>query len=278
MNHQLIVVRGGGDLATGTIYKLKKCGYQVLVLETENPSAIRRNVAFSEAVYEGSQTVEDVTAKLVWNLKEAEDVMKEGNVAVMIDTQANCLKDLEAAVLVDCILAKKNLGTNRKMAKITIGLGPGFVAGEDVDAVIETMRGHNLGRVILKGSAIPNTGIPGNVAGATKERVIHAPAEGKLRTISHIADVVEKGQKIAYIESVEGIIDIQASISGLLRGVLRDGYQVTKGFKIADIDPRLEEYENCFTISDKARCIAGGVLEAILYLQEKKNSESGEEG
>ena len=271
MNDQLVVVRGGGDLATGTIYKLKKCGYSVLVLETEKPSAIRRNVAFSEAVYEGCQTVEDVTAKLAANPKEAMGFISEGDVAVMIDPQAACLKELEAAVLVDCILAKRNLGTNRGMAPVTIGLGPGFYAGEDVDAVIETMRGHNLGRVILKGAAIPDTGIPGAVAGVTKERVIHAPAEGILRNISHIADVVEKGQKIAFIESREGIIDVRASISGLLRGLLRDGYRVTKGFKIADIDPRLEEYENCFTISDKARCIAGGVLEAILYLQNRNS-------
>ncbi len=270
MNNQLIVVRGGGDLATGTIYKLRKCGYRVLVLETDNPSAIRRNVAFSEAVYEGNQKVEDMTAKLAVNLEEAKRIMDEGYVAVLIDPEGSCLKELKPAALVDGILAKKNLGTNRSMAPITIGLGPGFTAGEDVDAVIETMRGHKLGRMILEGSAIPNTGIPGAVAGVTKERVIHAPVEGILRNVCHITDVVEKGQKIAYIETSEGNVEVLATISGLLRGLIRDEYPVTKGFKIADIDPRMEEYDNCFTISDKARCIAGGVLEAILYLQHGK--------
>ena len=270
MQKELIVVRGGGDLATGTIYKLRKCGYRVLVLESEKPSAIRRNVAFSEAVYEGRWTVEDVTAVLANDIEEAEKLMDIGNVAVLIDPRCDCLNALKPVALVDAIIAKKNLGTNRSMATITIGLGPGFNAGEDVDAVIETMRGHKLGRVILKGSAIPNTGIPGAVAGVTKERVIHAPAAGVLKNVCHITDVVEKGQTIACIETSEGKVEVPATISGLLRGLIRDGYQVTKGFKIADIDPRVEEYENCFTISDKARCIAGGVLEAILYLQNER--------
>lgn len=270
MKHQLAVVRGGGDLATGTIYKLRKCGYRVLVLETKHPSAIRRNVAFSEAVYEGKWKVEDVTAILANDVEEAEKIMDEECVAVMIDPEGICLKELKPVALIDAILAKKNLGTNRNMAPITIALGPGFIAGDEVDAVIETMRGHKLGRVILEGSAIPNTGIPGAVAGVTKERVIHAPAAGVLRNVCHITDVVEKGQVIAYIETLEGKVEVSASISGLLRGLIRDGYQVTKGFKIADIDPRTEEYGNCFTISDKARCIAGGVLEAILYLQNER--------
>lgn len=273
MKKELIVVRGGGDLATGTIYKLKKCGYRILVLETEKPSAIRRNVALSEAVYEGSWQVEDVLARLAGNMEEAELIMDEGNVAVLIDPQCRCLEKCKPFALVDGILAKKNLGTNRRMAPITIALGPGFTAGDDVDAVIETMRGHRLGRVILDGEAIPNTGIPGAVAGITKERVIHAPEEGILRNVRHITDSVTKGETIAYIETKEGKVEIKAAISGILRGLIRDGYQVTKGFKIADIDPRKEEYENCFLISDKARCIAGGVLEAILYLKNKKDSQ-----
>ncbi len=270
MKNQLVVVRGGGDLATGTIYKLRKCGYRVLVLEIEAPSAIRRNVAFSEAIYEGSWKVEDVTAKLAANIEEAEKIMDDGNVAILIDPKGHCLKEVTPVALVDAILAKRNLGTHREMAPITIGLGPGFTAGDDVDAVIETMRGHKLGRVILEGSAIPNTGIPGAVAGVTKERVIHSPAEGILKNVCHVTDTVEKGQIIAYVETPEGNVEIPATISGLLRGLIRDGYPVTIGFKIADIDPRIEEYDNCFTISDKARCIAGGVLEAILYLQNEK--------
>ena len=270
MKNELVIVRGGGDIATGTIYKLIKCGYHVLVLETDRPSAIRRNVAFSEAVYEGSWKVEDITARLAETLEEAELIMNAGEVAVMIDPFCEILKQMKPAVLIDGILAKKNLGTNRTMAPVTIALGPGFAAGEDVDAVIETMRGHQLGRIILEGAAIPNTGIPGNVAGVTKERVIHAPAAGILKNVRKITDTVEQGERIAYIETNDGRVDIPASISGLLRGMIRDGYQVTQGFKIADIDPRISEYENCFTISDKARCIAGGVLEAILYLQNQK--------
>ena len=266
----LIVVRGGGDIATGTIYKLHKCGYRVLVLETENPSAIRRNVAFCEAVYEKSMQVEDVWARLAGTLEEAEQVMAEGDVAVLVDPEGQCLKKLKPLALVDGILAKKNLGTTKEMAPITIGLGPGFTAGKDVDAVIETMRGHRLGRVILEGEALPNTGIPGAVAGVTKERVIHSPAEGIFRNVCQVTDTVEMGEIIAFVESGEGKVEIPATIPGLLRGLLRDGYPVTKGFKVADIDPRISEYENCFTISDKARCIAGGVLEAILYFQHQK--------
>ena len=270
MKNELVIIRGGGDIATGTIYKLRRCGYKVLVLEIDKPSAIRRNVAFSEAVYEGSWKVEDITARLAKNIEEAEEIMEAGDVAVMIDPFCESLKYLKPVALVDGILAKKNLGTNRTMAPVTIALGPGFVAGEDVDAVIETMRGHQLGRIILEGTAIPNTGIPGAVAGFTKERVIHAPAAGILRNVSHVTDTVKKGQSIAYIEAEEGRVEVTATLDGLLRGLIRDGYEVTKGFKIADIDPRIEEYENCFTISDKARCIAGGVLEAILYLQNQK--------
>lgn len=266
----LIVVRGGGDIATGTIYKLNKCGYRVLVLETQNPSAIRRNVAFCEAVYEKEMQVEDVRARLVGTIEEAEQVMAEGDVAVLVDPDGQCLKKLKPLALVDGILAKKNLGTTKEMAPITIGLGPGFTAGKDVDAVIETMRGHRLGRVILEGEALPNTGIPGAVAGVTKERVIHSPAEGIFRNVCQVTDTVEKGEIIAFVETGEGKVEIPATISGLLRGLLRDGYPVSKGFKVADIDPRISEYENCFTISDKARCIAGGVLEAILYFQHQK--------
>lgn len=270
MENPLIVVRGGGDLATGTIHKLARCGYAVLVLEIENPSAIRRNVAFSEAVYEGSCQVEGITARLADNMEEAKNIFNDGDVAVLVDPSGECLKEFKPEILIDGILAKKNLGTSKEMAPITIALGPGFEAGKDVDAVIETMRGHNLGRVILEGAAEPNTGIPGMVAGFAKERVIHSPAEGILRNVKHVTDTVQKGEVIAYVETDSGNEEVLATISGLLRGLIRDGYPVTKGFKIADIDPRIEEYENCFTISDKARCIAGGVLEAMLYLKNQK--------
>lgn len=270
MDKPLVVVRGGGDLATGTIHKLVRCGYAVLVLEIENPSAIRRNVAFSEAVYEGVWSVEGITARLVKTVEEAKKITNSGEVAVMVDPEGACLKEVRPEVLIDGILAKKNLETRKEMAPVTIALGPGFEAGKDVDAVIETKRGHHLGRVILEGAAEPNTGIPGIVAGYAKERVIHSPEEGILRNVKQITDTVQKGDVIAYVETSSGKAEVLATISGLLRGLLRDGYPVTRGFKIADIDPRIEEYENCFTISDKARCIAGGVLEAMLYLREQK--------
>ena len=287
---QLIIVRGGGDIATGTIYKLNRCGYPVLVLESEQPSAIRRRVAFSEAVYDGKARVEDMLCFCVSSLKEAWNVMREGHVALMKDPECRVLREVTPWALVDGILAKRNLGTHRGMADKTIALGPGFTAGVDVDLVIETMRGHNLGRVISKGTALPNTGVPGKIGGYDRERVVYAPGAGRVHVICEIGDKVEKGQVIAEIvaeeakpleepvsatgrgtvaevDSLRSRLPVAATISGLVRGMIREGYLVTKGFKMADIDPREEEYANCFTISDKARCIAGGVVEGLLYLE-----------
>lgn len=260
----LIIVRGGGDLATGSIYKLKKSGFSVLILEVANPSAIRRNVAFCEAVYQGSQTVEDMTCYLAKSLDQAKQLLAEGKLAVLVDPVGASISELNPLAVVDAILAKKNLGTTIDMAPITVALGPGFVAGNDVHAVIETKRGHNLGRVIWEGTAAANTGIPGIIGGYGKERVIHCPAEGILRNVKKITDTVSKGDVIAYVETATGQIPVEATLDGILRGLIRDGYPVKVGFKMADIDPRTEELGNCFTISDKARCIAGGVLEAIL--------------
>ena len=294
----LVIVRGGGDIATGTIYKLYKCGFKVLILEIPNPSAIRRHVAFSEAVYQGEQTVEDVTCVLAKNVEEAKELLNQGKLVLLVDPEGASIKELKPLAVVDGILAKKNLGTTKEMADITIALGPGFVAGADevgeiatdtaadvetgarngnmgiakadVHAVVETMRGHSLGRIIYQGSAIPNTGVPGKIGGYDKERVIHSPAEGILRNTKKIGDDVRKNDIIAVIEQGEERIPVLATIDGFLRGLIRDGYPVTKGFKIADIDPRMQEKGNCYTISDKARCIAGGVLEAILYLRGQK--------
>lgn len=271
----LIVVRGAGDLATGTIHRLKKAGFRLLVLEAEHPAAIRRQVALSEAVYAGSARVEDVEAvRMDVDLaekknrkelleQEMERIWKKDGVPVLVDPAGLSIAALRPAVVVDAILAKKNLGTTKEMAPLVIALGPGFTAGEDVDVIIETKRGHNLGRVIRSGSAVPNTGIPGIIGGYGKERVMHAQAEGILRNVASIGDIVEARAVIAEIETENGTVPVEASLSGLLRGLIRDGYPVTKGFKIADIDPRQEELQNCFTISDKARCIAGSVLEVI---------------
>ena len=269
----LIIVRGAGDLATGTIHRLKKSGFRLLVLETDHPAAIRRQVALSEAVYSKSACVEGVEAVRVEDEKQMLDAWKNEKVPVLVDPKGESIASMQPKVVVDAILAKRNLGTNKNMAPLTIALGPGFIAGVDVDVVIETKRGHNLGRVIREGSAYPNTGIPGVIGGYGAERVIHAPADGILKNKSKIGDIVEKGQVIAVVieesdKENENFTDIKktevtATIDGLLRGLIRDNYPVTKGFKIADIDPRKEELANCFTISDKARCIAGSVLEVI---------------
>ena len=265
MNQKLIIVRGGGDLATGTIHRLWSAGLPVVVLEAEYPAAIRRQVSISEAVYDGQTVVEGMKGIRIWNCEDVYDMIKERIVPVMVDPYGEVIRKLHPAVVVDGILAKKNLGTNRDMAPFTVALGPGFEAGKDVDVVIETKRGHNLGRVIRDGSAFPNTGIPGNIGGYAAERVIHSSNPGIFHNICKIGDIVTEGEEIAWIEQMDGNrCPVNATINGILRGLLREGYPIPKGFKIADIDPRKEELENCFTISDKARCIAGSVLEVVI--------------
>ena len=260
----LIVVRGGGDLATGTIHRLWSAGLRVLVLEAEHPAAIRRQVSLCEAVYEGETTVEGLRAVSIASLTEAEAVWASGAVPVLVDPKGESIPAAKPDVVVDAILAKRNLGTTRAMAPLTIALGPGFVAGQDVDVVVETKRGHKLGRIIRSGPAAPNSGVPGVIGGYGAERVIHAPAAGVFRDVCAIADLVEAGETIANIETEDGtLVPVKTQISGILRGLLRDGYPVPKGFKVADVDPRRAELENCFLISDKARCIAGSVLELV---------------
>ncbi|MGN8887770.1 selenium-dependent molybdenum cofactor biosynthesis protein YqeB [Blautia sp. HCP28S3_G10] len=255
-----LVVRGGGDLASGVIHRLYRSGYHVLILEGRKPSAIRRRVAFCEAVYDDETAVEGVVSQLISDMTRCEEVWKAGKIPIMTDESGEAIKKMKPDAVIDAILAKKNLGTTKDMAPLTIGLGPGFEAGKDVDYVVETQRGHNLGRIITKGSAAPNTGIPGIIAGYGKERVIHSPAAGVIHNLSQIADLVEKDQVIAMV----GETPVYASLTGVLRGIIKEGYEVPKGMKIADIDPRKEQKKNCDTISDKARCIAGSVLEILL--------------
>ncbi len=256
----MIIVRGGGDIATGSIYRLYKCGYRVLILETEYPTAIRRRVAFSDAIYKGESSVEGVICRKIQDLSECEKVWDKGEIPMIVDPRGDSIQKLHPDAVLDAILAKKNLGTNRNMAPLTLALGPGFIAGEDVDYVIETMRGHKLARIISQGPAMKNTGTPGVIAGYGKERVIHAPADGVIRLHTDIGDIVEKDQVLAMI----GDVPVPATLTGVLRGIIPDGFPVTKGLKIADIDPRKEQQENCDTISDKSRCIAGSVLEVIV--------------
>lgn len=274
-----VVVRGGGDLATGVVHALKESGISVVILESSKPSAIRRKVSFCEAVYQGCQTVENVTAVLCQNAKEACGKIKSPEVPLLIDEKAAFLSeaktyDVEVVCIIDAIIAKKNLGTNKKMAPIVIALGPGFIAGEDdgcdCDAVIETMRGHNLGRIITHGRATANTGIPGVIGGYGKERVIHSPAEGRMKLVRDIGDVVNQGEVLAYVASNGKKTEVCASLSGVLRGIIRNGFEVFKGMKIADIDPRISEQENCFTISDKSRSLGNATLHAVLAMLNKK--------
>ena len=287
---QLVIVRGGGDIATGTIWALRRAGFPVLILESSRPTAIRRTVALSEAVYEGKACVEDLAVTLAHNLDEAQYLLFQDQIAMMVDPEGHAIRDiidiqekysewdtglttlegggrhLFLTAVVDAILAKKNLGTKKGMAPFVIALGPGFTAGEDCDVVIETMRGHRLGRPILQGCALPNTGVPGMIAGHAKDRVLHSPSEGILHARADIGDLVQEGQTICVVEAQEGAqeTEVRAPFTGILRGLIRDGFPVTEGFKIADIDPRQSERENCFTISDKARAIGGAVVQELV--------------
>ena len=266
-----IVVRGGGDIATGTVAALSRAGYPVIILECARPTAIRRKVAFCDAIYErdrwygeGTKTVEGITCTLTSNIDDAMRRAQPGRPMILIDPEAKSLARLKPDVLVDAILAKKNLGTTIDMAPLTIALGPGFTAGVDVRCVIETMRGHDLGRILYEGTAMENTGVPGMVAGYGRERVIHAPASGRLELISGIGEIVEKGKIIAVIDTGKARVKVPASLSGVLRGILPENFEVTEGMKMADIDPRVDQVENCSKISDKARCIAGSVLQLVV--------------
>ena len=251
---------GGGIMEHYTVQAARK----MLAQAATQPAAIRRQVALCEAVYEGETTVEGLRAVRIETLEQAQSVWAQSAVPVLVDPEGACIARAKPEVVVDAILAKRNLGTHRDMAPLTIALGPGFVAGQDVDVVVETKRGHRLGRIIREGSAIPNTGIPGVIGGYGAERVIHAQAAGVFMNVRKIGDLVEKGETIATIRTPEGAeIPVTAQIPGILRGLLRSGYPVTPGFKIADIDPRREELSNCFLISDKSRCIAGSVLELV---------------
>jgi len=260
--NELVVIRGAGDIASGVAIRLVRCGYRVVMLEIAQPTAIRRSVAFAQAVFEGSFTVEDLTAKLVATAQEALDLTLRGEIGLLVDPQARSLGALGPGYLIDAILAKENLGTNKRMAPITIALGPGFSAGDDCDAVIETNRGHRLGRVILSGVAEPNTGIPGEIAGKSDLRVVRAPCAGVFRSCVALGELIAQGALLGQV----GDTPVTVSMAGMVRGLLQDGLQVTARFKIGDIDPRGEKADY-LTASDKAMAIGGGVLEAMLRLR-----------
>jgi len=254
-----VFVRGGGDLASGVAWRLHQCGFRVVVTEIPEPLAVRRKVAFCEAVYDGQSVVEGVTAVLITGPEEVDGVWDQGFIPVLVDPGVVCRHLIKPEVIVDAILAKKNLGTSVNDAPLVVALGPGFEVAKDAHFVVETNRGHHLGRLLTSGSAAPDTGVPGPVQGITSERVLRAPESGLWRNIVDIGDMVKKGDLVGTVQGEA----LYAPIDGVLRGLIHPGATVSKGLKIGDIDPRGKK-EFCFTISEKALAIAGGVLEAIL--------------
>lgn len=261
----LVVLRGAGDLATGVAVRLARSGFYVIALETSAPTSIRRTVAFSEAVYDGEAVVEGLRARRAGSAAEALALARVGIVGLLVDPSGDCIPELSPQALVDAIIAKRNLGTRPGLAPIVVALGPGFQAPLDAHAVVETNRGHSLGRVILEGWAEKDTGVPGIIGGRGAERVVHAGADGVVEALCEIGDTVTVGTPILAIRGrAEGDrLIVTSPLGGILRGLVRPGTPVLAGQKIADVDPRGFR-EHCFSVSDKARAVAGGVLEAIL--------------
>ena len=258
----LVLIRGAGDLATGVALRLHRAGFQVVMTDLQRPTAIRRTVSFSQAIVDGMTAVEDVTGRFA-TVEQVPEILRAGEIPVLADPDCACRELLRPQVLVDAILAKKNLGTTITDAPVVIALGPGFTAGEDCHAVIETMRGHYLGRVITKDAAQPNTAVPGLIGGYAGERVLRAPADGIFRSCRSIGSQVEAGDIAGYV----GDVPMCCTIGGVLRGILADGTPVHQGMKAGDVDPRCC-VEHCYCASDKALAIGGGVLEAILQFTE----------
>ena len=261
----IVVVRGAGDLATGIAHRLHRCGFRLLMTEVKEPLVVRRKVAFANAVMEGAMELEGVKAVKAIDYESILEIWEDNSIPVLCDEECRIIEKIKPMAVVDAIMAKRNIGTARGMAPITLGIGPGFEAGIDVDAVVETNRGHNLGKVIYQGSAEADTGIPGSIAGFSKERLLRAPANGRIRNILDIGHMVKQGDVVALVDDVP----VKASVPGVIRGLICNNNQVLEGMKIGDVDPRgIREF--CYTISDKARSVAGGVLEALLYLRREK--------
>lgn len=268
MKRELIVIRGGGDLASSVAHKLYRCGFKVVLLERENPLVVRRTVSYAQAVIDGEAVVEGVRAVLVKTPDDIISAISVGDIPVYIDPQLGVIEYLKPYAVIDSTMTKKNRGMTIQMAPFTLALGPGFTAKKDVDAVIETKRGHFLGRIIYQGQAIPNTGIPDSVNGYGEERVLRAPCQGRVAHEREIGDLVKKGNIICSIDSKP----VAAPFDGMLRGLIMQGVRVKKGLKIGDIDPRCKK-DYCYSFSDKARAVAGGVLEAVLHNLSYKTNE-----
>lgn len=260
MEGPVIAIRGGGEMATGIAHRLFASGFHRIVMsEIAMPVSVRRKVALSEAVYEKSAIVEGVRAELLTDLSGLPALWDRGIIAVLVDEKGALLRSLEPRVLVDAVMAKRRKEPITGMARLVIGVGPGFRAPDEVDAVVESNRGHDLGRVIYDGEAEPYTGTPGDMAGHTKERVLRSPHAGLVRTVRTIGDAVRTDDLILYVDDTP----VKARINGVLRGLIRP-IKVPEGEKVGDIDPRSNK-DYCFTISEKARAIGGGVLEAVMH-------------
>ena len=255
----IVLIRGAGEIASGIAHTLHCAHFAVCLIDISNPMAVRRQVSFCEAIYEGSKTIEGVTAKYISSPADIYTLWNEGKIPILVDPENTIRRRLKPTILVDAIMAKRNLGTCLSDASFVIGTGPGFYAGRDVHIVIETNRGHDLGRLISEGEAEADTKVPGIVGGFSSERVLRAPAAGQFKALKNIGDEVKEKEAVASVSDKL----IKTQISGIIRGLLRNDTMVYKGMKVGDVDPRgLKEY--CYTISDKVRAIAGGVLLAIL--------------
>ena len=260
----LALIRGAGDIASGAAMRLWRCGVDVVMTDLERPTAIRRTVAFSDAIVHGETIVEGLRAVRAEDAAQAKKLLREGVIPILADPAWSCIAWLRPDAVVDAILAKRNLGTKITDAPVVIGVGPGFTAGVDCHAAVETMRGHTLGRVIRQGGPLPNTNIPGLIGGFAGERVLRAPCDGVFTSVHRIGDTVEEGETIGFVDGVP----MKCTIGGVLRGVLDDGVRVHAGMKSGDVDPR-GRAEYCTTVSDKALAVGGGVVEAVLYLRAK---------
>jgi xanthine dehydrogenase accessory factor len=257
----LVMIKGGGDLASGVAHRLHQSGFPILIIELPHPLVVRRTVAFATAMQAGSIEVEGVTARRIESRSQSETVLERGEIAVLADSSSESVGVFKPVCLVDAIMAKANRGTRIGDAPVVIALGPGFVAGEDAHAVVETNRGHNLGRVYYSGSAESDTGEPATVQGLRHERVLRAPVTGCFDPIVDIGTRVAPGVVVGAVAGVE----ILARIQGVVRGLIAAGTLVPAGLKFGDIDPSGDP-SHCFTISDKSRAIGGGVLEALMHL------------
>ena len=273
MESPVILIRGAGELATGVAWTLASAGYRIIMTEVAQPLMVRWPVCFGSAVSDGNWTVEGIQAERVDTLQEIGTVWQNGRVPVLIDPLLEKLADLKVdlrpRILIDAIMAKRNLGTQRSQERLTIGLGPGFTAGVDVDLVVETNRGHNLGRLIYSGPAEPNTGIPGEIGGVFAERVVYSQQSGSIRVKREIGDYVEAGDSLGEIIFEAGSYEVKATISGVLRGLLREGTFIQQQVKIGDIDPRGKR-EYCWTISEKVRTIGTALLLAVVKWERNK--------